>query len=265
MKIARIMTKTGEELVGFLEADGGLRVFEGGLFGDHRLTGRIAPPDEIMRFLAPVQPPNVFAIGLNYRKHAQETNMALPNEPVIFLKATTSVIGPQEAIRVPREAPEEVDYEAELALVIGKPTRHVPMDQAGEYILGYTCANDVTARDCQGRRDRQWARAKSFDTFCPLGPVIVTDLNPSNLAITSRLNGNVMQSGQTDDLIFNVPCLVSFLSRCFTLLPGTVVLTGTPAGVGVARTPPVFLRPGDVIEIEVEGIGVLRNPIMAES
>lgn len=216
------------------------------------------------RLLAPVDPPNVFAIGLNYADHAKEGGARkLPDEPLIFLKATTAVIGPDDPIPLPRSAPDEVDFEAELAVVIGRTARNVSEADALDHVLGFTCANDVSARDCQKRRDQQWARGKSFDGFCPLGSVIVTadSIDYRNMRVRSILNGVVMQDGTTADMIFPVPALVSYLSHQFTLRPGTVILTGTPAGVGFARTPPVFLRDGDRIEIEVEGIGRLSNPV----
>jgi len=214
--------------------------------------------------LAPVDPPNVLATGLNYRGHAAESNMPLPDHPVLFIKSTTAVIGPGAPIVLPRMAPAEVDYEAEMCIVIGKTARHVSEAEAGGFIFGYTCGNDVSARDCQLRLDRQWARGKSFDTFCPLGPWIETDMAPDGAAICSRVNGRVMQRSNTSDLVFNCAQLVSFLSSCMTLLPGTVIMTGTPEGVGFARCPQVFLRDGDTVEIEVEGIGVLTNPVVAE-
>jgi 2-keto-4-pentenoate hydratase/2-oxohepta-3-ene-1,7-dioic acid hydratase in catechol pathway len=241
----------------------------GDLFSDSRL-GDV--PIEVVRRLAPVDPPNILAIGRNYRQHAREMKAdQLPTEPLIFLKATTSVIGPDDAIMLPPSAPEEVDYEAELAVIIGRSAKEVSEDRAMDYVFGYTCANDLTARDCQKRRDRQWARAKSFDTFCPLGPQVVTadeldSLHPragQGVGIRSILNGQVMQDGHTADMIFSVPTLVSYLSHQFTLLPGTVILTGTPAGVGFARSPQVFLRAGDEISVEVDGIGRLTNRVTA--
>jgi 2-keto-4-pentenoate hydratase/2-oxohepta-3-ene-1,7-dioic acid hydratase in catechol pathway len=158
-----------------------------------------------------------------------------------------------------------VDYEAELAIVIGKQGKHIPIEQAGEYIFGYTCANDVTARDCQKFLDTQWTRAKGFDSFCPLGPWLITDIDPGNLRVCSRLNGKVMQDQSTSQMLFSVPAIVSFVSSFMTLLPGTVILTGTPEGVGMARTPPVYMKEGDVIEIEIESVGCLRNTISRES
>jgi 2-keto-4-pentenoate hydratase/2-oxohepta-3-ene-1,7-dioic acid hydratase in catechol pathway len=226
-------------------------------------TGEIVDLTDI-KLLPPVCPPNIIALGLNYRKHAVESKMKLPERPLMFLKATTTVIGPNNPIVLPHMAPTEVDYEAEMCLIIGKEARNVSPEDALEHVMGYTCGNDVSARDCQIRLDTQWARGKSFDTFCPLGPWIETELDPDNLAIRSRLNGQVMQDSHTSDLIFSCRELVSYLSHNLTLLPGTVIMTGTPGGVGFVRQPPVYLRPGDVIEIEVEGIGTLSNPVVAD-
>lgn len=219
---------------------------------------------EDIRLLAPIAPPNVLAIGLNYRAHAAETGADFPPAPILFIKANTSVIGPNEPIVLPRMAPDEVDYEAELAIVIGMTAARLQPKQALDYVFGYTCANDVSARDAQLRLDKQWARGKSFDTFCPLGPWIETNLDPTNAPVISRINGQVMQDSNTADLIFSTAELVSYLSHCMTLPAGTVILTGTPGGVGFTRKPPVFLQPGDNVEIEVGGIGVLANPVTAE-
>jgi len=213
--------------------------------------------------LAPVTPLDVIAIGLNYKKHADESGAAYPDRPLIFLKTTSSVIGPEDNIVIPEAAPDEVDYEAELAIVIGKKAKNIEVDEVSDYVLGYTCGNDVSARDCQLRIDKQWARGKSFDTFCPLGPWIETELpDPDNCRIMSRLNGEVMQDSNTSDLIFNTKELVSYCSKNFTLYPGTVIMTGTPEGVGFARKPPVFLKSGDTIEIEIEYIGKLSNNVV---
>ena len=235
----------------------------GDLFGQFEFAGE---PIRMLRLVAPVDPPNILAIGRNYREHAEEMKAAEAEaEPLVFLKATSSVVGPNESIVLPRSAPDEVDFEGELAVVIGKRAKDVSEAEALKYVLGFCCANDVSARDCQKRRDKQWARGKSFDTFCPLGPSIVTrdSLNIESLRIRTILNGRVMQDAQTADMIFSVPFLVSYLSNQFTLLPGTVILTGTPAGVGFARTPQVFMKPGDEITVEIEGVGALTNQVSA--
>ena len=221
--------------------------------------------DEEVTLLAPVEPPNVIAIGLNYREHAEETGAAIPERPVVFLKATSAVIGPGAPIRLPALAPSKVDVEAELAIVIAKAARNIDEDEVDEHVLGYTCGNDVSARDCQLELDVQWARGKSFDSFCPLGPWIETELNPEKLGIRSMIDGTPLQESRTSDMIFSCRKLVSFLSRCMTLLPGTVILSGTPPGVGMARHPTVFLEEGNEVSIAIEGIGTLVNPVVAES
>jgi 2-keto-4-pentenoate hydratase/2-oxohepta-3-ene-1,7-dioic acid hydratase in catechol pathway len=218
----------------------------------------------IRQYLPAVAAVNIFAIGRNYRAHVAETGARAPTAPLIFQKPTTALTGHEAAIVLPAAAPQEVDFEAELAVVIGRRARNVSADEALEYVEGYTCANDVSARDCQ-RNDKQWSRAKGFDTFCPLGPCLVTadEIDPAALPIRSRLNGQVMQDSSTDQMTYSCADLISYLSQQFTLLPGTVILTGTPEGVGVARTPPVFLKPGDTIEVEIDGIGTLVNEVRA--
>ena len=263
-RIARFRLEDGTIRHGLLKGENTLQLMAGDPFGEwHALEASV--PRTSVRLLPPVDPPNVIAIGLNYRGHARESGMALPERPVIFLKATTAVCGPEDDIVLPRIAPDEVDYECELAIIIGKKARNVSEDEALDYALGYTCSNDVSARDCQIRLDAQWARGKSFDTFAPLGPWIETEIDPDKAPLRTRLNGRVMQDSNTNDLIFPCRTLISYVSRCMTLLPGTVIMTGTPSGVGFARRPPIFLRPGDVVEIEIGGIGVLRNSVAAEA
>ncbi|MCZ6681460.1 MAG: fumarylacetoacetate hydrolase family protein [Candidatus Poribacteria bacterium] len=262
-RIARFL-KDGTVRYAQLQDADSLQPIAGDIFGSWHLTGETIPLNQV-QLLAPVAPTNVIAIGLNYRAHAEESNMPLPERPVIFLKPTTAVCGPNDDIVLPQMAPDEVDYECELTIVIGKTARRVQEDDALDYALGYTCGHDVSARDCQLRLDAQWARGKSFDTFAPIGPWIETDMDPDNAPIRTRLNGEMMQESNTKDLIFSCRELISYLSHCMTLLPGTIIMTGTPSGVGFARKPPVFLRAGDVVEIEVEGIGVLRNRVVAES
>ncbi|MFQ6058106.1 MAG: fumarylacetoacetate hydrolase family protein [Anaerolineae bacterium] len=227
---------------------------EGNVFGDFAPGAKVAELAEV-ELLAPSRPTKVVAVGVNYRAHAQEMGQPLPEVPLLFLKPPSAVIGPGEAIVCPAMS-QRVDYEGELAVVIGKRARHVPPEEARQYILGYTCANDVTARDLQ-RVDGQWTRAKSFDTFCPLGPWIVPHMDPGDLALRTRVNGELRQNSSTRDLIFGVEALVSFISQVMTLESGDVILTGTPSGVGP-------LAPGDVVEVEIEGIGVLRNPVVEE-
>ncbi|MDH7485528.1 MAG: fumarylacetoacetate hydrolase family protein [Anaerolineae bacterium] len=210
-------------------------------------------------------PGKIIGVGMNYADHAREQNLPPPKAPILFAKFSTAVIGPGEAITWPAEASSQVDYEAELAVVIGRRARLVTADEAYDYIAGYTIVNDVTARDVQFG-DGQWVRGKSFDTFCPMGPYLVTADevgDPHKLAIRCQLNGVVMQDSNTDQLIFDIPMLVEFISRTCTLLPGDVICTGTPHGVGVFRDPPVFLKPGDLVEVEIERIGLLSNPVAA--
>jgi 2-keto-4-pentenoate hydratase/2-oxohepta-3-ene-1,7-dioic acid hydratase in catechol pathway len=261
MKIVRFSDKTGKVLYGTIEGDR-IAVADGNPLSGLQATGeRVALAD--VNLLAPIKPVNVLCIGQNYKAHVEEGGDKLPKAPILFMKTTTAVIGPNEPIVIPKIAPTEIDYEAELALVIGKTARNVPESQALDYVLGYTCAHDVSARDCQ-RNDGQWVRAKSFETFCPVGPWLETELNPLNVRVQGRLNGQTMQDASTALMIFSIPFLISYFSRGMTLLPGTLLLTGTPAGVGFARKPPVFLKPGDVFEVEVEGVGSLKNAVTAE-
>jgi len=216
-------------------------------------------------WLAPVpRPGKLICIGLNYRDHAAESNMPIPSRPVVFSKFSTAVTAPGEPVVLP-EASVQVDYEAELAVVIGRRAKGVSANRALDYVLGYTCFNDVSARDFQFA-DGQWQRGKSCDTFAPMGPTIVTAdtiSDPHKLSIKLVLNGQTMQDSNTDQFIFGVPELIEFLSQTITLEPGDVIATGTPSGVGFARKPPVFLRPGDVMEVVIESVGWLNNPVVA--
>jgi len=229
---------------------------------------RTNPTDE-QKLLAPVVPTAIWCIGLNYRQHAAETHAKIPEYPILFAKGLNAVQNPGDPIEIPtRLRSDEVDYEGELAVVIGKTCKNVRRQDALNYVLGYTAANDVSARDWQKNRGGgQWCRGKTFDTFCPLGPCLVTPdeiPNPNALRLRTLLNGEVMQDSNTNDMIFDVPALIEFLSGSTTLLPGTVILTGTPQGVGMARNPPVWLKPGDTITVEVEKIGQLTNPVANE-
>lgn len=262
MRIARFKIQA-EDRIALGVADGSGWCEVRSLFDVDSRTGGLFSEEEV-QLLAPVAPPNVIAIGLNYREHARETGAALPERPVVFLKATSAVTGPAAPIRLPALAPSKVDLEAELAIVIGKTARNIGEEDVDEYVLGYTCGNDVSARDCQLELDVQWARGKSFDTFCPLGPWIETELNPDNLGIRSTIDGTTLQESRTRDMIFSCRQLVSFLSRCMTLLPGTVILSGTPPGVGMARHPPVYLKDGNEVAVAIEGIGTLANPVVAD-
>lgn len=211
---------------------------------------------------APLMPSKIIGIGLNYADHARETGKEPPAEPLIFAKFPSAIIGHQDVIRWQRSITDQVDWEGELAVVIGRRARHVREEDAFKYVFGYTCANDVSARDLQFGKDSQWTRAKSLDTFCPIGPYIVTRDeigDPHALAITTLVNDEVMQQGNTRDLIFSIPQLVAYCSRMFTLEPGDLILTGTPAGVGRARKPPRFLADGDRVTVRIDGIGELSN------
>ena len=224
---------------------------------------------DVSHICAPVEPRTIYAIGLNYRKHAEETGAKIPEKPIVFMKSPTAVQSPGGPIVLPRHLrSDQVDYECELAVIIGYECKNVSRAEALNYVLGYTIANDVSARDWQKQwGGSQWCRGKTFDTFCPLGPALATPSlikNPNNLAISTRVNGVTLQESNTRDMIFPVDELIEFLSGSTTLEPGTVILTGTPEGVGMGRTPPVYLKPGDVVEVEIEGIGVLRNPVVEE-
>jgi 2-keto-4-pentenoate hydratase/2-oxohepta-3-ene-1,7-dioic acid hydratase in catechol pathway len=234
--------------------DGELVVLAGDpMFAGFDTTGERVPLADVA-LLAPVIPRSkVVCIGKNYHDHAAEMGGEAPAEPLMFLKPNTSVIGPGDLIVRPTSLSSHTDYEGELAVVIGRIAKNVPAEKASDYIFGYTVANDVTARDLQ-RSDGQWSRAKGFDTFCPVGPVIETDLDLETAAITTRVNGEVRQQGPVSDMIHGIGALVAYASAVFTLLPGDLILTGTPAGVGP------FVA-GDAVEVEVSGIGVLRNTV----
>jgi len=221
--------------------------------GPIRLTGSRYPLSDV-RLLAPVLPSKVVAIGRNYADHVREMGNEPPAEPVIFLKPSTAVIGPRDHIAYPVQLSERVDFEGELAVVIGRLCREVPAARVPEVIFGFTCANDVTARDLQAR-DGQWARAKGFDTFCPLGPWIRTDLDPADLELTTVVNGEIRQNARTSQLLHDVTALVTYVSAVMTLLPGDVLLTGTPAGVGP-------LKEGDEVSVTIENIGTLTNGVI---
>ncbi|MBN1234641.1 MAG: fumarylacetoacetate hydrolase family protein [Methanotrichaceae archaeon] len=225
--------------------------------GSYSVENGIISGGEVLRqedvhLMPPCQPTKIVCVGLNYVKHAQELKMPLPEEPILFLKPPSAVLAPGRQIIYPPSS-QQVDYEGELAVVIGKRCRNIPAEEAEKHILGYTCFNDVTARDLQ-KRDGQWTRAKSFDTFAPFGPWIAK-IDPSNADIETRVNGNVVQKSNTSDLIFDVPKLVQFISGVMTLEPGDVIATGTPPGVGQ-------LQKGDAVEVEIEGIGVLKNTVV---
>jgi 2-keto-4-pentenoate hydratase/2-oxohepta-3-ene-1,7-dioic acid hydratase in catechol pathway len=239
---------------------------DGDIFKEFSVTDEKA---DVGKLLAPIVPASILCIGLNYRRHAAESGARVPDVPVLFVKGNNALQNPGDPILLPTHLrSDEVDYECELAVVIGKPCKNASRDKALDYVLGYTCANDVSARDWQLKYGGgQWCRGKFFDTFAPLGPCLVTPdeiPNPNNLQLRSILNGEVMQDWNTNDMIFDVPALIEFLSGSTTLLAGTVILTGTPHGVGMSRKPPRWLRDGDTIAIEIEKIGTLSNPVQDE-
>jgi len=264
VRIARFTAGTDDPRFGVVEglaADGGLdeafvAVVDGDpLYRPIQFTGERVPLLDA-RLLAPVIPRSkIVGIGRNYAEHAAELGHDVASTPLMFLKPNTSVLGPQDNVVLPRQS-HEVHHEAELAVVIGRICKDVPRERAAEVVFGYTCADDVTARDLQ-RSDGQWARAKGFDTFCPLGPWLSTVLDPSDLGVRCRVNGELRQDGRTSQMVHDVPALVAAVSSAFTLLPGDVLLTGTPAGVGPVSD-------GDRVEIEIEGIGTLRHGVVAE-
>jgi 2-keto-4-pentenoate hydratase/2-oxohepta-3-ene-1,7-dioic acid hydratase in catechol pathway len=266
MKIIRYQDKQGQISHAVQQADGSALKLAGDIYNSPQVTQENA---EVTKVLAPIVPTDIICIGLNYKRHAEETGGTPPEYPVVFWKGANTLQNPGDPIEIPRHLPSEmVDYECELAVVIGRACKNVSRDKALEYVLGSTCCNDVSARDWQLKRGGgQWCRGKSFDTFSPMGPCLVTRdeiSDPQALGIRTVLNGEVMQDWRTDDMIFDVATLIEFLSGSTTLLPGTVIFTGTPHGVGMARKPPRWLQPGDEVSIEIDRIGKLTNPVILE-
>jgi 2-keto-4-pentenoate hydratase/2-oxohepta-3-ene-1,7-dioic acid hydratase in catechol pathway len=266
MKILRYLDPEGNIRYGDQKSPDQVERLEGDPFSGLTPTGEGA---RVARVLAPVSPAAILCIGLNYRHHAAESGAKPPERPILFLKSPNTLQNPGDPIEIPTHlASHEVDYECELVVVIGKTCKNVKRENALDYVLGYTCGNDVSARDWQIKRGGgQWCRGKSFDTFAPLGPVLVTTdeiPNPNTLAIRTIVNGEVVQDWNTNDMIFDVPTLIEFLSGSTTLLPGTVIFTGTPHGVGMAAQPPRWLKPGDEVTVEIEKIGKLTNPVVNE-
>lgn len=249
MKIIRCQSKD-QIFYGVAEGET-VRQIKGDIFRDYTISNSCLPIKDT-KVLAPCNPSKIIAIGLNYRSHAEEVKMDIPEEPMLFMKPSTAVIGPDAEIIYPAMA-KRVDYEGELGVVVGKRCRNVMVADVPDVILGYTCFNDVTARDLQ-KKDKQFTRSKSFDTFAPMGPCIATELDSSDLSIETLLNGEKRQFSSTRDLIFPVFFLVSFISRVMTLLPGDVIATGTPSGIGP-------LRVGDIVEVRIEGVGTLCNSV----
>jgi len=267
MKLVRYLDGLGHASYGCRHFDGHFTRIEGDILGEFRDTAEVITPAKL---LAPIMPRDILCIGLNYRRHAAEGNHPIPEYPVVFMKNLGTIQHPGDPIILPRRlSSDAVDYECELAVVLSRECYNVPKDKALDYVLGYTCANDVSARDWQIKKGgTQWCRGKTFATFCPLGPWIVTQdeiPNPNALPIKTMLNGETMQDWNTNDMIFDVPTLIEFLSGSTRLLPGTIILTGTPHGVGSARKPPRFLQPGDSVTIQIGSIGELTNPVMNET
>lgn len=267
MRIIRYVDTDGKIGYGSEQVDGSVLAIKGDIFGQFEIEKNKV---KIEKRLAPLIPAMIWCIGLNYKHHAKETGAKIPEYPVLFAKSPSALQNPDDPIEIPVHLrSDEVDFECELAVVIGKRCKNVLRDQALSFVFGYTCANDVSARDWQIQRGgSQWCRGKTFDTFAPLGPCLVTkdDIpDPHTLRIQTILNGGTMQDWNTNDMIFDIPTIIEFLSGSTTLLPGTVILTGTPQGVGLARTPPVWLKAGDEISIVIEKIGELTNPVRNES
>jgi 2,4-didehydro-3-deoxy-L-rhamnonate hydrolase len=273
LKLVMYSTDGGAPSVGYIEDDevralGGasmLEYIEHGRDADRQPGGEALPLSEV-RLHAPVtRPAKIIAIGLNYEDHANETGGEIPEKPIVFAKYPNTIIGPGEAIRIP-PITEQVDYEAELAVVIGREARNVSEEEALEHVFGYMNSNDVSSRDLQFSEGGQWTRSKSIDTFAPIGPYIATRdevADPQSLYIRCVLNGEVVQDGTTSDMIFSVAEVVSFLSSGMTLMPGDIIMTGTPAGVGFVREPALFMKAGDEVSVEIEGLGTLTNPVEA--
>jgi 2-keto-4-pentenoate hydratase/2-oxohepta-3-ene-1,7-dioic acid hydratase in catechol pathway len=253
MRFVRYKTKTDPERWGWIHNEG-VGPVEGSPFAEFRRL-EVDQSQESVTLLAPVQPSKILCIGRNYVAHAREHNAEVPEVPLIFLKPPSSVIGPGEKIILPPQS-QQVEHEAELVVVIGRRGRWIPPEFALDYVLGYTIGNDVTARDLQ-RRDGQWTRAKGFDTFCPLGPWIETEFDAADAMVSCYVNGEMRQMASTRDMVFNVRQLVAYISSVMTIMPGDLLFTGTPAGVG-----PIL--PGDVVEVNIEGLGTLRNPVAEE-
>ena len=274
MKLVTYSVGDGEPMIGALEGDeirplgsSASGMIEFMVAGGSPEPGEDVTPLAQARLHAPIlRPGKIIAIGLNYSDHAEETGAPIPDKPIVFTKYTNTIVGPGEAVRIP-PITEQVDYEAELAVVIGKETRNVSASEALDHVFGYANANDVSARDLQFSEGGQWTRSKSIDTFCPIGPSIVTKdevPDPQDLSIRCILNGEVVQDGNTSKMIFSVAEIVAFLSTGMTLEPGDIIITGTPPGVGMARDPQLWMKPGDEVTIEIQGLGTLTNPVETE-
>ncbi len=253
MKYLRFL-QNGNTRYGLLEKDNIIREVVGDIFNDHKNTENVYSLSEIT-FLPPCVPTKIIAVGLNYFDHANEIQMKIPDEPLIFMKPPSTLIAHNDNIIYPKMS-KQLDYEAELAVIIKNRIKNIETEDVSKNILGYTCFNDITARDLQ-KKDEQWTRAKSFDTFAPIGPFISTELNPDNLQIKLYKNGQLMQNSSTSKMIFKVDKIISFISKIMTLFPGDIIATGTPSGVGQ-------LEEGDIVKVEIEGIGILKNNVFLE-
>ena len=267
MRIIRYSDAQGKILFASQQPDGSALEIDGDIYGKFSVSSRKA---DVKKLLAPIQPTAFFCIGLNYKRHAEEGKNPIPQYPVLFMKNPAAVQNPGDSVVLPTKLKStQVDYECELAVVIGKACKNATKENALDYVLGYTCGNDVSARDWQ--KDfggGQWCRGKTFDTFAPLGPCLALRdeiPNPAELHLRTVLGGRVMQESGTSDMIFDVPTIIAFLSGSTTLLPGTVILTGTPQGVGFSRKPPVWLKEGDTVTVEIDRIGSLTNPVTTEA
>ncbi len=254
MRIVRYQTKNDPAKYGWL-LENKIGPIEGDIFGDYRRLEALTPLGEV-KLLAPAQPTKILCIGRNYAEHAREQEAEVPRVPLLFLKPPSAILNPGEPIVLPRQS-QQVEHEAELVVVIGKRGRNITTDESHDYIFGYTIGNDVTARDLQ-KTDGQWSRAKGFDTFCPFGPWIDTEFDPSDAIITCKVSGQPRQMASSRDMIFNVNELIAYLSSIMTLEPGDIIFSGTPAGIGA-------LLPGDTVEVEIEGLGKLTNPVVAQA
>jgi 2-keto-4-pentenoate hydratase/2-oxohepta-3-ene-1,7-dioic acid hydratase in catechol pathway len=263
MKIVRCSTAGSSHQWGALQDDGSVRILDGSLAEGFNLADETTVP---LKWLPPVEPPAIYCIGANYYHHIKECGASVPERPIVFMKGPGTLQAHDAPIVIPKVCnATEVDYEGEFAVVIGQTCKNATRDNALQFVLGYACANDVSARDWQLKLNgSQWCRGKGFDTFLPIGPCLVTAdeiPDPNQLRLRTFLNGETMQDWSTGDMVFNIPSIIEFLSQDTTLLPGTVILTGTPHGVGMARKPPRWLQPGDKIEIEIENIGRLSNTV----
>jgi 2-keto-4-pentenoate hydratase/2-oxohepta-3-ene-1,7-dioic acid hydratase in catechol pathway len=262
MKYLRFISQTNERCAGIMGPQHTIQLVSCDFLKGHELKKDSCSQADVKEYLVPVDIPEIIGLAGTYAEHAKECQKPIPKTPLCFLKSITSLTAHKQPIVLPPEAPTQVDFEAELGVIIGRKARNVPVDKALEYVFGYTCVNDISARDCQAL-ESQWARAKSFDTFAPVGPVVETELDPTTVRIRFFLNGECLQDDNTKNLVFSVAEIISVLSRNKTLLPGTLIMTGTPAGVGVGRNPKIFLKPGDKLVLDIEGIGALENFVVA--